>query len=304
MSSIDEKPEIQNENSLSFPFGNHGTSDLTALYDQSSIGANNDSAPPTDSIDNLLANLAEDNANSLPSGDDESRFTSTNHSRDGLKTEDVDAMVSELVHSAAMDQNDTVSNPAAVAEELPNGDNSQDTKLDIDAEMVSEDELPAPSQEKVDDAEEVSDDELPGPKLAELPDDTEVVSEDEFPSSNKNKRKVDVGYDPGSPTESSEVPEKKTKIDEPQGWWLATIFFFRFPFYSFDEINFCFPDVEEKKEETPDDSVEEKKVLPELEKYWKAVNDDPTNFTGWTYLLQYVDMEVSELNVFIWESGW
>lgn len=219
MSSIDEKPEIQNENSLSFPFGNHGTSDLTALYDQSSIGANNDSAPPTDSIDNLLANLAEDNANSLPSGDDESRFASSeiNHSGDGLKTEDVDALVSELVHSAAMDQNDTVSNPAAVAEELPNGDNSQDTKLDIDAEMVSEDELPAPSQEKVDDAEEVSDDELPGPKLAELPDDTEVVSEDEFPSSNKNKRKVDVGYDPGSPTGSSEVPEKKTKIDEPQG---------------------------------------------------------------------------------------
>lgn len=35
------------------------------------------------------------------------------------------------------------------------------------------------------------------------------------------------------------------------------------------------------------------KVLPELEKYWKAVNDDPTDFTGWTYLLQYVDQEVS-----------
>lgn len=50
--------------------------------------------------------------------------------------------------------------------------------------------------------------------------------------------------------------------------------------------------MEEKKEEKPDESVEEKKVLPELEKYWKAVNDDPTNFTGWTYLLQYVDMEV------------
>lgn len=225
--SIDEKPEIQNDNSLSFPFGNHGTSDLTALYDQSSIGANNDSAPPTDSIDNLLANLAEDNANSLPSGDDESRFASTdiNHSRDGLKTADVDALVSELVHSAGMDQNDSFSNPAAVSEELPNGDNSQDTKLDIDAEMVSEDELPAPAQEKVDDAEEVSDDELPGPKLAELPEDTEVVSEDEFPSSNKNKRKVDVGYDPGSPTESSEVPEKKTKTDDAEGWFVYVFFF-------------------------------------------------------------------------------
>lgn len=35
-----------------------------------------------------------------------------------------------------------------------------------------------------------------------------------------------------------------------------------------------------------------KKSLPELEKYWKAVNEDPSDFTGWTYLLQYVDQEV------------
>ena len=43
--------------------------------------------------------------------------------------------------------------------------------------------------------------------------------------------------------------------------------------------------------------VEEKEVkpppkLPDLEKYWKPVNEDATNFTGWTYLLQYVDQEV------------
>lgn len=37
----------------------------------------------------------------------------------------------------------------------------------------------------------------------------------------------------------------------------------------------------------------EKKALPELDKYWKAVRDDPADFTGWTYLLQYVDQEVS-----------
>lgn len=34
------------------------------------------------------------------------------------------------------------------------------------------------------------------------------------------------------------------------------------------------------------------KSLPLLEKYWKAVKDDPTDFTGWTYLLQYVDQAV------------
>ncbi len=36
------------------------------------------------------------------------------------------------------------------------------------------------------------------------------------------------------------------------------------------------------------------KTLPLLEKYWKAVKDDPTDFTGWTYLLQYVDQAVSD----------
>ncbi len=40
----------------------------------------------------------------------------------------------------------------------------------------------------------------------------------------------------------------------------------------------------EKKEQE-----EEKKRPPELEKFWKAVTDDPADFTGWTYLLQYVD---------------
>lgn len=40
----------------------------------------------------------------------------------------------------------------------------------------------------------------------------------------------------------------------------------------------------------------EKKSLPDLDKYWKAVNDDPTDFTAWTYLLQYVDQEVCQLH--------
>ena len=31
---------------------------------------------------------------------------------------------------------------------------------------------------------------------------------------------------------------------------------------------------------------------PELEKYWKAVKDNPADFTGWTYLLQYVEQQV------------
>merc|ERR1712226_1038758 len=37
---------------------------------------------------------------------------------------------------------------------------------------------------------------------------------------------------------------------------------------------------------TPDGK---RKKSPELLKFWKAVEDDPNDFTGWTYLLQHVD---------------
>lgn len=30
-----------------------------------------------------------------------------------------------------------------------------------------------------------------------------------------------------------------------------------------------------------------------LGKYWKAVKENPSDFTGWTYLLQYVEQEVN-----------
>lgn len=32
---------------------------------------------------------------------------------------------------------------------------------------------------------------------------------------------------------------------------------------------------------------------PEYEKFWKAVVENPQDFTGWVYLLQYVEQEVS-----------
>lgn len=60
------------------------------------------------------------------------------------------------------------------------------------------------------------------------------------------------------------------------------------------------PEVEPKEEvKQVEEEIEEVKIppkLPDLEKYWKPVNEDWTNFTGWTYLLQYVDQEVSEIN--------
>lgn len=205
------------------------------LNDQSSCDASGiiDNIPQTDSMDNLLANLAEDNANSLPSAVDATEFdlnilVEEKLQKDGLmeidennKIEDGEEKVvqlkseSEIVDATKIETEDeeVKSNDNAIAEDLQNGENSQDTRVEVDTEMVSEDELPAPTKEKVDDAEELSDDELPAPQRAELPEDTEVVSEDELPST-KTKRKLDDGYDPGSPTEDTEGPEKKAKIED------------------------------------------------------------------------------------------
>ncbi|KAM3956573.1 LOW QUALITY PROTEIN: pre-mRNA processing factor 39 [Aphomia sociella] len=145
-----------------------------------------------------------------------------------------------------------------------------------ETEVVSEDELPTVQKPSVKDAENVSDDELPGPKPAELPADTEVVSEDELPASKKEpkesrKRKTDEerdGYDPGSPTSETESSSKKQAVAK---------------------NGESKPVPAEKR--TSIDEKPKKKTLPELDKYWKVVNDDPTDFTGWTYLLQYVDQE-------------
>lgn len=189
---------IPDDKSSSFPF----QTELNALYDQASGGdgvvvLETEQTTTTDSIDNLLANLAEDNANSLPSVDEQS-------SNQALLT---------VASAQSQEANSESNSSPAIAEDIPNGCSQETNDDGLDAEMVSEDELPAPAQPKVDDAEEVSDEELPGPKLAELPADTEVVSEDELPSSNKTKRKADDGYDPSSPTEGNETAEKRQKTE-------------------------------------------------------------------------------------------
>lgn len=126
---------------------------------------------------------------------------------------DTDLPVTDTIEATS----DSSSLPA-IAEELPNGC-SQDTKVggehELDAEMVSEDELPAPAQPTIDDAEDLSDDELPALKRAELPADTEVVSEDdEFPSSNKVKRKADESHEAdNNPNESDDTPKKRAKTE-------------------------------------------------------------------------------------------
>lgn len=45
----------------------------------------------------------------------------------------------------------------------------------------------------------------------------------------------------------------------------------------------------EKSDRKSREKSEEPKRSPDLIKFWKAVENDPSDFTGWTYLLQYVD---------------
>lgn len=175
--------------------------------------------------------------------------------------EDTNNEISQEVPEEMKSRDETSSSDNALAEDIANGgdSNATETKADPDAEMVSEDELPpAPEKIIVKDADEVSDEELPGPKLAELPDDTEVVSEDELKMTDTPKRKHEDGENDGASPKSDSI-EKKAKLDV-----------------------------------TDAKVTEEKKKLPDLDKYWKAVNDDSTDFTAWTYLLQYVDHEVRE----------
>ncbi|XP_032455145.1 pre-mRNA-processing factor 39 isoform X20 [Nasonia vitripennis] len=142
-------------------------------------------------------------------------------------------------------------------------------KIEPDTEAVSEDELPTEST-KEPETEAVSDEELPAAQPADLGE-TESVSEDELPLESERKRK-------GS--KSSKTPEKKTKSDaaSKSGKRKRTI-----------EAISADVDSSDKSDAKP--ASPKKKSLPELEKYWKAVNDDPADFTGWTYLLQYVDQE-------------
>lgn len=59
-------------------------------------------------------------------------------------------------------------------------------------------------------------------------------------------------------------------------------------------------DKERDKEKEKHKEEKERKKLPDLEKYWRVVKDDATDFTGWTYLLQYVDSEVRSIAIKIY----
>lgn len=169
-----------------------------------------------------------------------------------------------------------------------------------ETEAVSDEELPAAAPADLGETESVSEDELPpdsekkrkgvAKSISKTPDKkVKVESGGEYTFNNvsvdflkllslhtflmlsvKRKLNAEGEYDPSSPTSENndETPAKKAALSSEA-------------------------DATEKQEAKPEASPK-KKTLPELEKYWKAVNEDPSDFTGWTYLLQYVDQEVSK----------
>ncbi|KAH8326723.1 hypothetical protein KR067_012274, partial [Drosophila pandora] len=282
------------EKSSSFPFG--------AVAEQHS--ETSDDIKETRGEDTLLASLAGDNANSLPSvgGNDEN---------DTKKSQGFDYK-DETGHPNAdkLNSSEDSSSHHAIAESL--GDEADTSNATIvNTEIISEDELPPPSKPEINDAEEVSDEELPAPQRAELPADAEVISEDELPTHNNNnnssdpkaplKRKADKEaenesddkkvvseanskdksleqYNPSSPTSESndaQPLEKRAKVDDSEA----------------KEKKKEKERDKEKEKDTDKDKEKERKKLPDLDKYWRAVKEDSTDFTGWTYLLQYVDSE-------------
>ena len=225
---------------------NFGFDDNLTYERQSNEREETNQTDETTEQETFIADLADlENANSFPSAcDDNSLLT-------GAVRNEGDEVIQNFMSGDYQIANNETSVEETFAESETLKQNDPEA-TDLDAENISEDELPQPAKPKVQDAEEVSDEELPGPKMAELPADTEVVSEEELPALKKEgKRKHESEYDPSEPTD--EVDEKKPKT-----------------------------------EGTPE---KPKHKLPDLEKYWKAVKADQEDFNAWTYLLQYVDSE-------------
>ncbi|XP_061402957.1 pre-mRNA-processing factor 39 [Musca vetustissima] len=305
------------EKSSSFPFGPEGGQSETSedLADnQENDKANTDDNQQNAQENSLLASLAGDNANSLPSvggGDSEKE----NFEAKVLNHNDV------LDNCEKMDSEDSLSEPAIVSDIPMSGGDISDATIQ-NTEIISEDELPLPTKPEINDAEEVSDEELPAPQRAELPPDAEVISEDELPAAAADKRSPspseslakkrkaqegsgekeetdtatinkDEQYNPMSPTsESNDSPgptEKKAKIEESKDKDKH-----REKERDKDKDRSSSSSSskdKEKDKERETDKEKERKKLPDLDKYWRAVKTDPADFTGWTYLLQYVDNE-------------
>lgn len=133
-------------------------------------------------------------------------------------------------------------------------DDAEETQVNV----TPKEELKEPETEVI------SEDEMP---VDTMPVDTEAVSEDELPSTPLDNQTETVSDDE-LPSDNNAGKTKRCKT----------------------------PDEQKKDEENESQPVkkiktDDLKPITEVDKFWQAVKDDPSDFAGWTYLLQNVDQE-------------
>jgi pre-mRNA-processing factor 39 len=203
---IQQTEDAEENGSSNFAFEDNLTSEQPSEEGKGEETNQTDDTIDRNDDEDFIADLAEENANSFPSADENYLENSNSNAVQESLDDDV-----QMIDDMSMDKTEDT---YAQSDDVKNNDQHA---TDLDAENISEDELPAPTKPKVQDAEEVSDEELPGPKMAELPADTENVSEEELPASqttNKKEKRKLQDYDPSEPTEENDAPEKKMKKDD------------------------------------------------------------------------------------------
>ncbi|VVC39816.1 Tetratricopeptide-like helical domain,HAT (Half-A-TPR) repeat [Cinara cedri] len=140
-----------------------------------------------------------------------------------------------------------------------NGDKDESNKV-ISVNEIQETHLTSKEESKEPETEVISEDEM---LVGSMAIDTESVSEDELPPTTLADQ-IESVSDEELPSENGSGKLKRGKSPNKQD----------------DEIK---PRKQIKFEEV--------KPITEFDKFWQAVRDDPSDFAGWTYLLQYVDQE-------------
>ena len=169
-----------------------------------------------------------------------------------------DEQMEEAKTESAKEEN-TVSDGIA-AKELEHVEEKKTEERNRESDSKSDSDtadIPNTDEVTVVDEVEGSDNEARNDSASPSQADDEKVT-DEQPKSKKSDKVEEI-------TKRSNPPKKKEKVsDEP----LAK---------------------KPKSGKVEDESKHNKKRSLDLAKFWKAVEDDPTDFTGWTYLLQFVD---------------
>lgn len=141
------------------------------------------------------------------------------------------------------------------------GDKDESNKMDL-INSIQKIHTTLKEEPKEPETEVISEDEMLVDTMAI---DTESVSEDELPPTTLADQ-IETVSDEELPSENCTGKLKREKSPNEHG----------------DEIEA----LSGKKIKS-----EEIKPITEFHKFWQAVRDDPSDFAGWTYLLQYVDQE-------------